>query len=535
MRVLKLLLLGSTAAITSCVMARAADLPSRKAAPIEYLRICDSYDSSFFYIPGTNTCLRIGGTIIAEEQLYSVSYRMANTIFGQPNGVVAAKGGYTPSVLQYGNPTNAPISTFQGVGRLELDARTATEFGALRTFLRLESVYGTEGNAATGSLSGGANFAGGNYNNNTAFFATTRETTILNKGFIQFGGLTAGRAQSFFDFYADAINWEMLRGSNATAGLFAYTQAFGKGLSATFSIEDSTSRRDYIGSTLGSFDYGSAMGAPGFGTAYASVPDGARIPELVANLRWDQEWGAIQLSGAAHRLRTSLYAKDATLVNPTAYAFPVAASEDFGFALQLGTRFDLNNIASNVFPTGDKLWIQAAYEEGATGYIMGNNLNFNGGPVNANIFYGYGNGGVKAANGWNYRPYDCIWTAASLGHCDKSRGWAALVAFKHYWTSTISSGFYGSYMGLRYSAAALADTGGGVGAVNTDEFRAATNLVWTPVKNFDVGSEVMYVRANHLNRPVGLVADPWLVASGLPSWKGVNGVFEGRIRAQRSF
>jgi hypothetical protein len=315
------------------------------APPTEYARVCNAYESSFFYIPGTDTCLRVGGAIIAEEQLYSVSYRMANSIFGQPNAFAIPKGallpgpGYTPTALQYGNPTGAPISTFQSVGRIELDARTATEFGALRTFLRVESVYGTEGNAATGSLSGGANFSGGNYNNNTAFFATARETAILNKGFMQFAGLTAGRAQSFFDFYADAINFEMLRGSNATTGLFAYTHVFADGFSGTFSIEDSTSRRDYIGSTLGSFDFGSAVGLPGFGTAYASVPGGARIPELVANLRWDQDWGAVQISGAAHQLRTSLYSKDALSVNPVAYAYPLAASEDFGFAVQLGARF----------------------------------------------------------------------------------------------------------------------------------------------------------------------------------------------------
>ena len=538
---LRSFLLAPAAASVFCAPGWSADLPLRKAAPTEFVRICNGYDSGFFYIPGTDTCLRVGGTIIAEEQLYSVSYRMANTIFGQPNAFVIPKGallpgpGYTPTALQYGNPTGAPISTFQSVGRIELDARTATEFGALRTFLRVESVYGTEGNAATGSLSGGENFGGNNFSNNTAFFATARETTILNKGFVQFAGLTAGRAQSFFDFYADAINFEMLRGSNATAGLFAYTYSFSDRFSATFSVEDSTSRRDYIGSTVGNFDFGSAVGLPGFGTAYASVPGGSRVPELVGNLRWDQDWGAIQLSGAAHQLRTVLYSKDATLVNPTAYALPVATSEDFGFATQFGVRLDLKNVVPEIFAVGDKLWIQATYEQGATGYIMGNNLNFNGGPVNGNIFYGYGNGGVKAGNGWNYRPYDCIWTGANLGHCDKSQGWAVLAALKHYWTPTFASGFYGSYMGLRYSQAALADVGNGVGAVNTNEFRVATNLIWTPVKNFDLGTEIMYVRANHLNRPVGLVPDPWLMAIGLPTWKGVNGAFEGRVRAQRTF
>ena len=41
-------------------------LPVRQAAPIEYVRICDAYGAGFFYIPGTETCLRVGGLALAE-------------------------------------------------------------------------------------------------------------------------------------------------------------------------------------------------------------------------------------------------------------------------------------------------------------------------------------------------------------------------------------------------------------------------------------------------------------------------------------
>ena len=41
--------------------AQAADLPTRKAAPVEYVRICAAYGPGFFYIPGTDTCIKIGG------------------------------------------------------------------------------------------------------------------------------------------------------------------------------------------------------------------------------------------------------------------------------------------------------------------------------------------------------------------------------------------------------------------------------------------------------------------------------------------
>ncbi|HET6377215.1 MAG TPA: porin, partial [Methylocella sp.] len=47
-------------------VAGAADLPARQAAPIEYVRICDAYGAGFFYIPGTDTCLRVGGLVLGE-------------------------------------------------------------------------------------------------------------------------------------------------------------------------------------------------------------------------------------------------------------------------------------------------------------------------------------------------------------------------------------------------------------------------------------------------------------------------------------
>jgi hypothetical protein len=48
--------------------ARSADLPTGKSAPGDYLRICSAYGQSFFYIPGTDTCLRVGGRVRYEFQ-----------------------------------------------------------------------------------------------------------------------------------------------------------------------------------------------------------------------------------------------------------------------------------------------------------------------------------------------------------------------------------------------------------------------------------------------------------------------------------
>ncbi len=66
MKVIKSLLLGSAAGIAAVAAAQAADLPSRKSAPAEYVKICDAYGAGYFYIPGSDTCLRIGGYVRAE-------------------------------------------------------------------------------------------------------------------------------------------------------------------------------------------------------------------------------------------------------------------------------------------------------------------------------------------------------------------------------------------------------------------------------------------------------------------------------------
>ena len=79
-----------------------------------------------------------------------------------------------------------------------------------------------------------------------------RETTLVSRAFVQFVGLTAGRTQSMFDFYADAINFKSLRGSDAIVTLFAYTATLGNGFSGTVSFEDQPDRRAAIGSTIAS-------------------------------------------------------------------------------------------------------------------------------------------------------------------------------------------------------------------------------------------------------------------------------------------
>ena len=63
---LRSLMLGSAAVLAALGSAKAADLPAAKAAPVEYVRVCSTYGAGFFYVPGTDSCLRISGRVRAE-------------------------------------------------------------------------------------------------------------------------------------------------------------------------------------------------------------------------------------------------------------------------------------------------------------------------------------------------------------------------------------------------------------------------------------------------------------------------------------
>src|ERR1700746_2136190 len=62
MKMVKSLLLGGAAGLVAVAGAQAADLPV-EAKPVEYVKVCSLYGEGFFYIPGTDTCLKIGGWV----------------------------------------------------------------------------------------------------------------------------------------------------------------------------------------------------------------------------------------------------------------------------------------------------------------------------------------------------------------------------------------------------------------------------------------------------------------------------------------
>ena len=116
MKMVKSLILGSAAGLLAMGGAQAADLPV-KAKAVEYVKICSLYGAGFFYIPGTDTCIKLGGYL-------RVDTTFNGGIYGQP-----AYGGDLGQGNRYRNYFNSRSRM-----ALTVDTRTATEYGVVRTF-----------------------------------------------------------------------------------------------------------------------------------------------------------------------------------------------------------------------------------------------------------------------------------------------------------------------------------------------------------------------------------------------------------------
>src|SRR4051794_735994 len=111
---IKSLLIGSAAAIVAVSGARAADaVVVAEPEPAEYVRICDVYGAGYYYIPGTETCLKVGGYI-------RIDFRGGNQGFED----VADKEDAFNGIASF----NDTYNTFARA-QISLDARSETEFG----------------------------------------------------------------------------------------------------------------------------------------------------------------------------------------------------------------------------------------------------------------------------------------------------------------------------------------------------------------------------------------------------------------------
>ncbi len=156
---IKSLLLGSAAAMVAVSNAQAADAVVVEAEPVEYVRVCDAYGSGYFFIPGTETCIRFGGYVRTQYAKLTVD-----------NNTDAAIG-------------ETELTAWTTRTRLDVDTRNETEWGTLRSLIRLQSNNATDDG-------GNSNFE-------------------VDQAFITIGGLRAGIGGSLFNAnFAAGMNLE---------------------------------------------------------------------------------------------------------------------------------------------------------------------------------------------------------------------------------------------------------------------------------------------------------------------------------------
>src|ERR1700734_4243336 len=68
MTLIKSLLLGSAAGIVAVASAQAADLPTKKAAPVEYVKVCNVGGITGWTLPGSDTCVKFSGYLTAQVE-----------------------------------------------------------------------------------------------------------------------------------------------------------------------------------------------------------------------------------------------------------------------------------------------------------------------------------------------------------------------------------------------------------------------------------------------------------------------------------
>ncbi|MGY2051347.1 porin [Methylobacterium sp. JK268] len=545
---LRNVLLGSAAGLMGVAGAQAADLPPRKAEPIEYVRVCTAHGVGFFSLPGTDTCIRIGGRARFEAA-------------------------YVQPLTRSGGDTTG----YRGLGRLNLDARTTTGYGTLRAFIRFDLAGRTGGylKAPTVERFGWAFSATGI---DTA--GRVQQFVNVDKAFIQFAGLTAGRAASFYDFYGGdfEIIGNSLGSGLPSTNLLAYTGQLGQGVSATLSLEDPNFRKAPI---FGGGAAGSFAGAPAAGVNFApilvtdatgapvavqsvDVVQRSRLPDVVGVLRYDAAWGSAQLSAALHEVNagnpvlggngapalTALSAAQAALL--PARAAPAGRAETaYGWAVQGGVKVNLPFLG-----VGDSAYLQGAYGEGAERYV--GYANYNGSlalstfPVPGVFSSTFADGVVDPVSGRLSLP----------------RSFTVVGSVLHYWNPEWRSAAFASYgamtfgRGLRTTSALFGVSGlpvptsaAGVAALaispllrDTNELVTGASLIWSPVRDLDIGVEGVYVRTAVAS---GRVLDPNKSGLNLATAGAAGGAtlaqvaaaptvasqdtFQVRMRVQRDF
>jgi hypothetical protein len=533
MKMVKSLLLGSAAGLVAVTSGQAADLPV-KAKPVEYVKVCNLYGAGFYYMPGTDLCLKVGGWVRAEGTWGSNGSLTNTPFYGQLN--------------QRG--TNN--LTFRARGYVTVDAREQTAYGTARGYLAVGLSTSDVG------LNGPAN----------QFSA--------NRAFVQFAGLTAGITGSFYDFYqAAAANYRAayFPGSDTSDPgwtVFGYTAQLGNGLSTTVSMEarrttqivnvgnDTTAPGGVFTGTGGANgalapgSFNSALTGAAANTGAALAPGngaygGQQLGDIVGNIRLDQAWGGAQVMGALHKVNASYYAT-ASSGNPSVLS-GANPGNAWGYAVGAGLRLNFPMIGQ-----GDYFQGQFNYSVGATRYTFFNGGTGNWGMVNGNreafgvvsdAVYGGCTSTFAVGIGTG-----CTANGGTLTNLQLTTAWGFNTSYEHYWTPQWHESFSGGYDQISYGTAANAMlcTAAGFGGAgvngaaatatagcnnNWNLWYAGSRLQWDVTKTFYLGVEALYIQMNSATTPTGTTGGYTVGSATQTEGKASNWSFT--FRAHKDF
>jgi len=478
MKMVKSLILGSAAGLLAMGGAQAADLPV-KAKAVEYVKVCSLYGAGFFYIPGTDTCIKLGG------------YLRIDTTFNGGTYDAPFWSGDNGQGNRYRNYFNSRSRM-----ALTVDTRTATEYGVVRTFGQGDFQFTMFGSQNPTTLAT-------NLGNNTNLLDGPGGGYVaVEMAFIQFAGFTFGKSASAF-----ATPWHGYPGNNSSflmgghdtvtgVNNIQYTAQFGNGVSATIGLDDPTvfHRTTILNASLPSTS--NAVGAGAYGGAWA--------PTIVGNIRVDQAWGLFQISAAGHQLNASYDILGAG-------GAPNALSEIGGHPETKWGGSVMAALQIKNLPTGpgDDIKIDATYATGHTKQV----ISTSGASPSFAMFSGTGRAGAYQSIGFG-QTADAVFLPTFLGGDGQLKlvdAWGIRGAFNHNWDPYWSTSLFGSATAVRY--------GGSVGDLTTAKGIYCANYVtgkavsadftcnpdfntyqlglvtrWTPVKNLTFSAEVMWFR-----------------------------------------
>jgi hypothetical protein len=507
-------ILCSMAGLLAVSGAQAADLPV-KAKAIQYVRICSAYGAGFWYVPGTDTCIKLGGYLRVDADYNAGVFDNPywNDDGGQHN--------------RYANEISAR-SRFD----FTVDTRTATEYGVVRTFAQADFQF------TTLASSQNPNSTSTNLGNNEQLLDTAGGGYVaVALVFIQFAGFTFGKSESAY-----ATPWQGVPGNNTSYLLgghdtingvnnIQYTAEFGNGVSGSIGLDEGV-----VFNRTALYNLSTGLKADGTsGDAY-----GGRVgPTMVGRIRVDQAWGLFQLSAAAHEVIGSYNTLAGSAAAPT-FASELSGHPESKWGGSVMAGLNIKDIPTGA---GDDIKVDATWAKGDTKNVISTTSKS---PSFA-MFGGTSNPAAYQSIGFGATT-DGVWLPVANGgdgriHLTEAFGMRG--AFNHNWDPYWSTSIFGSYSALRYDAAAKASYCSvytGTRAVSADyscnpDFNVSQLGVitrWTPVRNLTFSVETMWIHLDQNFTGTAMLDASAPKPSATYQFRDQN-TFTLNIRAQRNF